>query len=140
MVKKKMLALASATLSLFWAAVLLVSAKTEKAQFVGKWQAVDMKDGGNHILSLLAGGPTSGLLVRLYEDNTTACGVDGFRRPIRAASDTGRSSPPGYAGFASFDMYRQWLAPALTGTQHMEAARGAATGTSRFSTAWYPLS
>ena len=94
--KKKMLAFASATLSLFWLAVLLVSAKTEKAQFLGKWDSVAVDGGGNKTLSLIAGGPASSLLARLYEDNTTASGADPTQRPIRAASDMGRFSESAY--------------------------------------------
>jgi len=105
--KKKTLAVVSATLWIFWAAVLVVSAKTEKAQFLGKWDSLDAGGGGNQTVSLIAGGPASSLLVRLYEDNTSACGVDKSRRPIWAASDMGRFSESAYTLSGNLNFTRQ---------------------------------
>jgi hypothetical protein len=107
MCKKKTLAMVSATLWFFWAAVLVVSAKTQKAQFLGKWDALDAGGGGNQTVSLIAGGPASSLLVRLYEDNTSACGVDESRRPIQAASDMGRFSESSYTLSGNLNLAQQ---------------------------------
>jgi hypothetical protein len=137
--KKRMLAFASASLSLFWLAVLLVSAKTEKAQFLGRWDSVDAGDGGNKTLSLIAGGPASSLLVRLYEDNTTATELDASRRPIQAASDMGRFSESAYALTGNLNLMFEAASPSLDGAS--EARFGFSRGTlvHSLATAWYPL-
>ena len=114
--KKRMLAFASASLSLFWLAVLLVSAKTEKAQFLGKWDSVDVEGGGNKTLTLIASGPASSLLARLYEDDTSACGVDQTRRPIQAASDRGRFSGSGYRLSGNSNLIPEGVSPPLSGS------------------------
>jgi hypothetical protein len=114
--KKRMLAFASATLSLFWLAVLLISAKTEKARFLGKWDSVAVDGGVNRTLSLIAGGPTSSLLARLYEDDTAACGVDQTRRPIQAASAMGRFSESDYKLSGNSNLVPQAVPPPLSGS------------------------
>jgi hypothetical protein len=137
--KKKTLAFASASLSLVWLAVLLVSAKTEKARFLGRWDSVDAGEGGNKTLSLIAGGPASSLLVRLYEDNTTAIEVDASRRPIQTASDMGRFGESAYTASGNLNLTMQAPPPRL------DAGRGPSFQLSRgtlvhsLATAWYRL-
>jgi hypothetical protein len=118
--KKKMLAFASASLSIFWLAVLLISAKTENARFLGKWDSVAVDGVGNKTLSLIASGPASSLLARLYEDNTSACGLDESRRPIQAASDRGRFSESGYTRSGNLNLIPQGVWPPFAGA-HLEA-------------------
>jgi hypothetical protein len=136
--KKKMLAFASATLSLFWLAVLLVSAKTEKAQFLGKWDSVAVDGGGNKTLSLIAGGPASSLLARLYEDNTTASGADPTQRPIRAASDMGRFSESAYTLSGNLNLMFE-APPAPSGASAARVGFSRGTLVHSLATAWYPL-
>jgi hypothetical protein len=137
--KKRMLAFASASLSLFWLAVLLVSAKTEKAQFLGRWQSVDAGDRGSKTLSLIAGSPASSLLVRLYEDNTSAVEVDASRRPMQAASDMGRFSESAYTLSGNLNLMFRAAPPSLDGISDARFGFNRGTLAHSMATAWCPL-
>jgi hypothetical protein len=52
-------------------------------------------------------GPASSLLVRLYEDNTSACRLGEWRQPIQAASDMGRFHESGHTLSGKLNLAQQ---------------------------------
>ena len=52
-------------------------------------------------------GPTRSQLVRLYEDNTSACRLGESRRPMQAASDMGRLRESGHTLSGNLNLAQQ---------------------------------
>jgi len=71
--KKKVLAVFAASMSLLLAAVLVSSAAAARDPFIGRWHATDALDGSNETMSI-GGGPGGTVMMRLHDDYTTACG------------------------------------------------------------------
>jgi len=73
MMKKQVLAVFGASMSLLLAAVMVSSAAAARDAFIGRWHAIDALDQSNETLSIGA-GPGGTFMMRLHDDYTTACG------------------------------------------------------------------
>jgi hypothetical protein len=138
-VKKKILAVVSASLSLMLATVVVTSAMASKDPFIGRWHSIDAFDGSHQTMNI--GGADGHFRVTLYDDGASVCGVDESDQPIYAAFVTGLLSENEAGDTLSGDVNVRCMStpPSVQGPYAVEFdyVSGNDTLQDGFGTTWY---